>query len=313
MITVDSARARRRPRSKVEWRKWRRAPGTTPHDALLRRLYYDVERGFGSVAETLRRAKAEDPSVRRADVQDFLRSPGAAPGRQGPALQQLRAPALAAGAAADGPRRLRGRRRPSRIVYRYGLVAVDIFTKRLAVAPLRGKTAAECAEGLDAVLDRLGLPASVFTDQGGEFQGAFEARLRYYDIDHVVSRTPPIFVERQIRTIKEGVERRLRALRYAAPWYRMLQPVVDKYNATPQTTTRFAPNVAATGEHNAAVYRNIAKVARHDRRYPDLRVGDTVKVIRKAGKYSEFKAGFRHWSDEAFRFETQDFDGGLHL
>ena len=40
-------------------------------------------------------------------------------------------------------------------------------------------------------------------DEGGEFQAAFAERLKYYEVELKVTRTPPVFVERSIRTIKE--------------------------------------------------------------------------------------------------------------
>ena len=112
--------------------------------------------------------------------------------------------------------------------FRYGLVAIDSFSKYLSVIPIANKTSRETANALDHVLQQLGIPATVMTDEGGEFQASFKERLQYYDIEHVVTRTPPIFVERAIRTVKEGLELRMKALNTKS-WHTLVKTAVDKY------------------------------------------------------------------------------------
>jgi len=41
-------------------------------DALLSKIYYNVDTGFGSIAKTLREAQKIDPSIKREAVADFL-------------------------------------------------------------------------------------------------------------------------------------------------------------------------------------------------------------------------------------------------
>ena len=41
-------------------------------ERTIARVYYDEAAGFGSLAETLRRAKEEDPTISRQDVQASL-------------------------------------------------------------------------------------------------------------------------------------------------------------------------------------------------------------------------------------------------
>ena len=90
--------------------------------------------------------------------------------------------------------------------YKFGLFAIDIFSKRLTVIPLKDILSEHTAKALDKVVTDLGLCLTVHTDLGGEFQAAFAERLKYYDIKHLQTRTAPNFVERSIRTIKEMIE-----------------------------------------------------------------------------------------------------------
>jgi hypothetical protein len=167
------------------------------------------------------------------------------------------------------------------------------------VIPLKDKVSETAARALDQVLQKLGLPDTLVTDEGGEFQAAFNRRLQFYSVRHLTLRTPPIFVERLIRTIKEKIDVRLRA-RGVHDWTTMLGAVVNQYNNAKHTTTGMTPLEAREPENEDAVSQAITSRAKSNRKYEPIRVGDTVKVIRKPGKYSEFKAGFNNWSEKTY-------------
>ena len=65
---------------------------------------------------------------------------------------------------------------------------------------------------MEAALKTYGMMMNTYTDMGGEFSKAFSELLRANLVKHIVSRTPPAFVERLIRTIKNGVCQRQEAL-----------------------------------------------------------------------------------------------------
>ena len=96
--------------------------------------------------------------------------------------------------------------------FRYALVAIDIFSKFLHVVPLRTKSPDETADAIDKVLTEIGHPRSVMVDAGGEFDKNFRERLKYFGIQTYVSRTPVVFAERAIRTLKEQILIRQNAL-----------------------------------------------------------------------------------------------------
>ena len=43
----------------------------TKKDAVLKKVFYDVTSGFGSIADTLRQAKLQDASITRDDVKRY--------------------------------------------------------------------------------------------------------------------------------------------------------------------------------------------------------------------------------------------------
>ena len=270
-------------------------------------IYYSVSGGFGSIADTLRRAKEVDVSITRADVKRFL-DKQAVRQRKKPRRYNSYVPAgrleqIQIDLADFGKARAR---------FRYGLVAIDSFTKHLAVIPINNKTSATTAGVLDLVIERVGMPATALTDEGGEFQAAFAERLDFYEIDHVVTRTPPIFVERVIRTIKEHLESRMVAMNTRA-WHTMIDAVVTKYNDDIHTAIKMTPLQATLLENQWAVKMNIMARAKRNRVYPDLKTGDNVKVIRKPGKYAEFKAGFVNWTEDVYKIESIAYEHGARM
>ncbi|OYV32737.1 MAG: hypothetical protein B7Z80_26030 [Rhodospirillales bacterium 20-64-7] len=279
-----------------------------PKERVISRVYYDLRAGFGSIAQTLQQARAIDPSITREDVSRFLNKQEIRqrkkPNRYNSFVPNARLDQIQIDLADFTGRSP---------VHRYGLVAIDSFTKEATVVPLVDKNSETTARALDEVLRKLGLPNALVTDEGGEFQGAFQRRLNYYSVRHQVLRTPPIFVERLIRTLKEKIELRLRASPGARNWTAVIAPVLAQYNSTKHTTTGMTPLQAREPENEDSVSQAITSHAKSNRKYESVHVGDTVKVIRKPGKYSEFKAGFNNWSERAYRVTAIHGEQGQSL
>ena len=82
--------------------------------------------------------------------------------------------------------------------YKYMLVAIDTFSKKLTAIPMANKDAASASRAWDQVVKDLGIPLTVYSDDGSEFKREFKQKLDYFDIDKVV------VAERAIRTFKEA-------------------------------------------------------------------------------------------------------------
>ena len=77
------------------------------------------------------------------------------------------------------------------------------------MTPLKTQTSQSTANALKQIFEEdIGLPLQVYNDEGGEFVKHFSQKLKYYDVEQKISRTPPAFVERAIRTFKEKVLKR---------------------------------------------------------------------------------------------------------
>jgi transposase-like protein len=92
---------------------------------------------------------------------------------------------------------------------KYMLVAVDPFTKFIWAEPMDSKETKETARALQVIISKMGIPASIITDMGGEYNLDFTKELDYYEIEHLRFRTHPNFVERAIRTIKDRLRQAL--------------------------------------------------------------------------------------------------------
>ena len=60
---------------------------------------------------------------------------------------------------------------------RFGLICVDIFTKKLAVVPVPNKLPKTTSDAFQKVVDTMDIPASIMTDEGGEWKNDFSAKL----------------------------------------------------------------------------------------------------------------------------------------
>ena len=52
---------------------------------------------------------------------------------------------------------------------RYGLGAIDDFSKKLCIVPLESRRGGDMAQALDVVVQPLGVPVRFVSDEGGEF------------------------------------------------------------------------------------------------------------------------------------------------
>ena len=95
--------------------------------------------------------------------------------------------------------------------YKYMLVAIDAFSKKLTAVPMANKEASTAAGAWDKVVKDLGIPLNVYSDDGSEFKKEFKQKLDYFDVDKIVSRGHATMAERAIRTLKEALVRRLTA------------------------------------------------------------------------------------------------------
>ncbi len=190
--------------------------------------------------------------------------------------------------------------------YRYALFAVDVFSKLATVIPLNSKEPKDVVEAFSKALETFKDPvSSVYTDDGGEFQKEFATYVEKHHIQHLVTRGHAPFVERLIRAIKRVIFLRQESL--PKPWHDYLQVALSKYNRSEHAATGFTPIEAHKPGNAGDVHAALVKRGKFLKKYPPLSVGDTVRVLRKAGKVGERKESWNDWDAE--RREVEKIEG----
>ena len=88
-------------------------------------------------------------------------------------------------------------------------------------------------------------------------------------------------IERLNRTLKENIQTRLDAMDLSRDkWTSQLEAVVNKYNNTVHSTIKMSPNDARKEGNKLTASFNIWAQSKKDRVYPELKVGDEVRVMQ---------------------------------
>ena len=269
-------------------------------DKTLADVFYDRRTGFSSIEHTFVAAHRIDPTITRTDVRAFIAKQE---------IRQRRKPLKVNSFVADLPRQefqvdlldMGERAKP-----RYGFVAFDIFTKNGACVPIPDKNADTTAEAIEKVFSELGFPSAIMSDEGGEFGGKFTEILKEEQISHLKSRTGGRFVERFIRTLKKPIYERRQA--HGGNWTQYVQDVVDQYNDSVHSATKYSPDHLAEHEYDFPLqenaYQNQLKKAKFPVKHSTIQVGDHVKIRIKPKAF--YKETFSSWSTEVYTVERID-------
>ena len=261
---------------------------------LLRQIYYNPDTGFGTQADTLRQARAIDSTVTASDVQQFMRAQTLTQFRPVRGKNSFVAPEARFQYQFD----VAYMQAVSGGAYKFALIAIDVFSKKLMVIPQRTRTAEETTQSLEKVIAKLGMPAYVMTDAGSEFKGEFKNSLGYYGIPHHTTKGHAVFAERAIRTVKEALVKRVKSL--GGYWYKYIDVVVERYNKHVHSSTRMTPNSAALLENRTKVRETLQGIAKHGKTYPNLEVGDTVRVMKKPMFGASYRTTEEAWTRAVF-------------
>lgn len=265
-------------------------------EQLLRSIYYDPKAGFTSGRELYRRAKAQNPLVTYAKVDEFLSK------QRVQQLHQTRHVEKAVG-------RITARHKDerwqadlvdmsaepathSRTTYKWLLIVVDIFTRRLFARPLPTKEVANVAGAFIEITNEAGVyPLQLTTDKGSEFLKTFDTKIGELDHhrvnvgDHralgVVDATIKMFKSLLFRGITGGVN-----------WVKSLQDLVHNFNNTPrEALLGYTPLQAWENETLQGIlntYMNETEKPKEDE--APFKEGEKVSVPAQKGP---FKRGFK--------------------
>ena len=196
--------------------------------------------------------------------------------------------------------------------YKYIFCCIDVFSKKADMIPLKDREQATATNAFEKILDNMGIPKTIYSDQGSEFKNnTFQKVLDKHKIQIIFALEHAPFVESFNKTMKNRMMKYMK-LKNTDNWSKIMGPVLDAYNNTPHSTTKIAPN-KVNKENEVQVLMNINKKANKGK-YPELEVGDNVRVPVINKVHKGYKDSF---SMEVHKIEEKNrglykVDGFLH-
>ena len=165
----------------------------------------------------------------------------------------------------------------------YSLVCVDVFTKKADMEPMKDKEATTCNNAMETIFKRMGIPESIYCDEGSEFTNKkFLDLLASHKIEIIYATNHAPFVESFNRTMKRMMNNYMES-NGIQTWTNIYRDLINSYNSTKHSTTKFAPNDIKK-EDIQAVRKNIRERGR-TKNYDQIEAGDTVRLALKEKKF----------------------------
>ena len=270
-------------------------------DSIIISIYYDADDGFDSIIATYRKANKVLNTITFADVKSFIEKQKGSNKQTKPyrGFNSYVAPGILheiqidLAIFTDSAKDNNG--------YKFLFVAIDIFSKYIWAVPIKDKKPQESIKAMKEVFENIGVPKQIMSDREGAWESTeFIRLLNSHKIKHIISSSPPPFSERAVQEIKNMIHTRLDGLdMQAEKWIEVLPSVLKKYNNRVHGTTGLSPNDARDDKNNIEVYLNIRQKANFHRKYPTLRVGDSVRTYVKP---QTFKKGYHSaWSKDVYK------------
>jgi hypothetical protein len=178
--------------------------------------------------------------------------------------------------------------------------------------PLKDREQTTTTKAFEKILNNLGIPKTIYSDQGSEFKNAsFQKLLDKHNIQIIFALGHASFVESFNKTMKNRMMKYMK-LKNTDNWSKIVSPVLDAYNNSPHSTTKIAPN-KVNKENEIQVLMNITKKAKKGT-YPKLEVGDNVRVpvIHKQKKGYKDSFSMEMHKIEDVNKGLYTVDGSLH-
>lgn len=188
--------------------------------------------------------------------------------------------------------------------YKYLLVAVDVLSRRIFVAPVRSKSTKDMITAFDHLFKKANIrPHKLYSDRGLEFQS--KSMLEYFG--KIGIQKFPVYsddihagiVERANRTIKERLYRYFHQYK-THRWVDVIDRIVNAINNSPNRTTGMAPNKFnfTNAEENLKRIYGDNPYQEGDTK-PKYNVGDIVRISINKGKFA--KGYHANYTSEKFR------------
>ena len=285
-------------------------------DEKLSEIYYDLERGYGSVQSLHKEANKDGVNVSLNYVKEWVKKQPNKQRRNYKNYNSYSPPyarAVYSVDIMDMISLMKDTNTFSESYKRYALLCIDNFSKKMSIIPMENRDGETVYDAFIQCFKELGFPNSIYSDDDGAFNyKKLQDYLQGEGIEHVVTLTHANVAERAIRTIKKMITDR--ALHTKGAWTILLKPALDKYNKTMvHSTTGLVPNEAHKDDNAVEVKANSVLKEKYLRKYPKIEEGDKVKIFTKGkGNYTSRKESRNQWSDETYEVKEVGRDMNLN-
>ena len=270
-------------------------------DDIISNVYYD-RAGFGSLKTTLVDSKKKDPSITMQDVKEWFEE-NVQRKKQLSGYNSFIAPHVLYEFQLDlffiSKNDLQTQK------FSIGLVLIDVFSRKAAVMPIMSKQPADITAGIMEVLNKLGKPRLIYSDDEGSLNNQdLVDFFKDQQIENYKTRGHPHFVERFIRTFKDMLFKRVDADekkgKVNIQWVDYIPEIMLTYNSKMVHSAHdMTPNDAHKKGNHLEVKMKLEMNRIKTRNHPPVRVGDEVKIYRKKG-ISE-KERTSNWSSVKYK------------
>ena len=243
---------------------------------------WNDDAGYGSIAQTVREAKKIEPSVTADDFKEWK------------AKQDVGQKAKMRGMNSFIANKPKEEYQMDLFFmsdqdlerkFTIALLMVDIFTKWTQVVMVPSKEWPDVLVGIKKLIPIMGgKPKTIYSDDEGAFiSNEIQKYFKDEGIRHLVTKSHAPVAERQIRTFKNMIYQRLEAPKNEEKqWFDLLDQVLVTYNhGRKHSSTQMTPHEARQNNNQQVVKFNLELTRQHGRKYPEISVGDTVKVYKK--------------------------------
>jgi len=259
-------------------------------------VYYDKS-GFGSIRTTFQDAKKQDKRIKLDDVNDWFKTH----------VEYKKKMAgynsyIAPRAHYEYQLDLFFITDLNHQKYKVGMIMIDVFSKYMTVVPVMSKSEGDLAAGMLECFVKMGSkPEILYTDDETALNTvAVQTYLQERNIKHIITRSHAHFAERAIRTFKDALYKRVENSKEDnVQWTDFVFEILLTYNnKLVHSSTGFTPADARKKQNELMVKASLILNSNHTRKYPELNVGDKVKMFRK--KTIREKERTSYWSENVY-------------
>ena len=274
-------------------------------DEILKKLYYDVDEGFGSVRDLYEKANKVEAGFTLDYVSKWMKSQPNKQTRNYKNYNSYTAPFpkyefqidLMVMSSLLNDVGVDVKNQP-----KFGFVCIDIFSKKCHIVPMEINDIETFFNAMLECFKVLGYPLSIYSDDEGALNSKkIQNYLKGEGIELIITKTHASQAERMIRTIKKMISDRLR--HHKGSWVEMMKVSLKKYNNSQvHSSTGMVPNKAHDLDNALEVRSNQILKEKHNRKYPNVTEGDYVKVYSKGkGNFVSKKESRSVWSERKYK------------